>query len=418
MLFARLAAHLFDKGYCEISVLDNESSFISSFLERRSHERIPYIRSKQLCLSDDAVLLLPLSYLPLLQSRCDVNENTRLFLWDLHPFDLVEQTAFSGLYKAVQVAWARTVLGGMERSRRRKLAELIDIGINRRGIGFMCQKNYAYSQTLFGFQSQPVYVPIPIPQFAEYVQSPRHPRPQPAVHDIAWLSRLDSDKLQPIMQLLFDAAMWQRASGRSKLKAHIIGDGRVAGRLKSYAESIGIEAAFPGRVVGEALSKYLVNMDVAFAMGTSALECAIRGVPTILTRGSEFRASFRRGGLHYSWLFDSEGFNLSAEGGKDAKALQSFDNLLDCLLLSCGRAKLGEKSKVYALEHHDLSRVASKLLEVLRRCTFTYGAASGSGVFNYNGYEKCVFAMKRGYKAFGRVVRCVRGVDRRLGPAS
>lgn len=395
-LFARLAGYLIDHSYHDIAVVDYEDGFVRSYLRDRMYEWIPFSDEQILEIEDTVDFVCPLSWIPRLSSTVHLANDTRLLLWDVHPYNLIEQTALSGFYKALPVNQARAALAVCEPARKRRIAKFVEIGLQNYGLAFMCQKNYLYNKTMFDFKEVPVFLPIAVEEPS--VCSLSRSIVNRGILNVAWLSRLDWDKLPPILQLLYDIGIHQRRRCVPRIMLHLIGDGNAIGRIKQYAAFWGIEIMLPGRIESNILSNYLTNIDVGFGIGTSALEFAIRGIPTVLTKGSDCRFSPRPEGTHYQWLFDAGGFDVSVDVLFSQPLLESFGAVIETVYSQASVAELGQRCYQYVLENHGVPRVARRLGELLSKCTFLYEDVAQSDVRLFSPGERILWALKGLYK--------------------
>ena len=104
---------------------------------------------------------------------------------------------------------------------------------------------------------------------------------------------------------------------------YVIGDGDCESIVKSFKPRKGLEIRFLGTIVTN-LDEILLEHDVVFAMGTSALEAAKLGIPSVLMDASyyEFPKDYR-----YRWLFESEeyvlGYMLPSEKIRKSKLVMA-----------------------------------------------------------------------------------------------
>lgn len=104
-------------------------------------------------------------------------------------------------------------------------------------------------------------------------------------YTILIISRLDDFKIHGIVKLLDDIIQYTKKNRSCKISVHIVGDG-IAGKFlkENYVNSINMDVLFHGYVSGKKLTELFHNgnYSLLFAMGTSALEGASRGLPTVL----------------------------------------------------------------------------------------------------------------------------------------
>lgn len=124
------------------------------------------------------------------------------------------------------------------------------------------------------------------------------------------LSRLDDFKTHGIVKLIDDIIEYNH-SINNKLSISIIGDGPSRDDLeKRYRNIDGLTIKFLGYVdnAGLAILFRKENYSLLFAMGTSALEGASRGIPTVLLPSSDRKIKNRDN--VYRYLHDSNGYSL------------------------------------------------------------------------------------------------------------
>lgn len=118
------------------------------------------------------------------------------------------------------------------------------------------------------------------------------------------------------------------------------------------------------------LSEYLIlNSDLNFAMGMSALESAIIGIPTILVDYSyeQFPYDYK-----YRWLFeDNETYNLGyLINSKVVSKGRSIDKILDLYNNNYSISCISEKCFLYANANHSFETLNNKLLMIIENAGF------------------------------------------------
>jgi hypothetical protein len=391
-----MAEYLCKHSSGETAVIDYGDGFIHTYLADTAHRFLPYDGTTKTAVDDSVVVVTSLSFLAQINTMLNLSEDTRLFFWDLHPYNLVENLALSKVYKKISVTHAGRLATVVEPVRRAKLARAVDEGLASSGLVFMAERNYSFNRALLGIARGPTYLPLPIDaRHGIHVDTSigNYRYVNGASVEIGWLSRLAPDKMAALLRLMRDVQEYQQCSGDRSVRVHIIGDGGEAARIAHLAISLGIEVKMPGRIDGHSLTEYVRrNVDIGFGMGTSALEFAARGIPTVLTLGS-FHEDFNLP-KPYRWLFDAEGYNVSSEAGTGGAAVRGFSDIIEDY--SVGRAAdLGENCLKYVWRNHEISHVALRFKELLASCSFTYGSVRGTGIYQFSAYEKALFALKR-----------------------
>ena len=98
--------------------------------------------------------------------------------------------------------------------------------------------------------------------------------------NMAWLGRLDGDKIQSLIYFLDNAF---DSIDDLKMNVHLIGDGNSKGRIEFNKYAGKIRFIFNSFLYGEKRDEYLVNnADFVVAMGISAIDVAKLAIPTII----------------------------------------------------------------------------------------------------------------------------------------
>lgn len=137
---------------------------------------------------------------------------------------------------------------------------------------------------------------------------------------IAWIGRVSSDfKEISIKRMIYDIDRWMQINKR-RIILTIVGDGDAFERVRIYANKFNINIKFIHYIDYNSLENYIVhNVDLLIAMGTSALDGARCGCPTIIitaAREDEFDK------VYYRWIFESVGYSLGEFPGLDVATNQ------------------------------------------------------------------------------------------------
>ena len=224
----------------------------------------------------------------------------------------------------------------------------------------------------------------------------RNPGPDQTVN-VGWLSRLAPEKMPALYRLIDDVRAFQANSGKDKVHLHIIGNGPELQGIKEKSQ--GISVTFPGQLEHVALSQYMLeHIDVGFAMGTSALEFAVRGLPAVLTSAGLPQDNLRQA-CAYRWLFDSEGFDVTAEETSMASSLRTFEEIIADVRNPNLAKRYGRACNAYTLANHSLASVGAQLEKQLASCSFTYRDLKNTGLTDQTLYERGLFDLKSRFKA-------------------
>lgn len=182
---------------------------------------------------------------------------------------------------------------------------------------------------------------------------------------ITYIGRSEVWKITPLVKIIRDFK--SLGGGKDFIFNIVVSD---AHKAKKIINEFGLEVeelsfSFFENIDADSLD-YIIrnNTDIGFAMGTSALELASRGIPTVLVDFSsrEIPAHYK-----YQWIFQVEGFTLGLDlddplnnnrlekGISMAGVLNEF--MYDSEMLS-------EKCYMYVLRNHSLDLNYSRLVEL------------------------------------------------------
>ena len=141
---------------------------------------------------------------------------------------------------------------------------------------------------------------------------------------MSWIGRISSDfKEIPVKHLIYDIQEWISKNKR-KIELTIVGDGDAIERVKENALDVSFPIKFINNIGYDMLNKYIVDqVDILVAMGTSALDGAKCGCPTIIitpVRASDINE------VSYRWIYESKGFSLGEFPGIDVATEQVRKN--------------------------------------------------------------------------------------------
>lgn len=396
-LFLRMAEYLIENTSYNVVLIDYVDGFIRSHLADKNYRFIEYAEGGLVSIQESITLVLSLSFAPLVERCFELSKTTRLFFWDLHPYNLVEQLALSGLYKQLNPNNGHRLSSLIESSRRRKLANFVEIAAENSGIAFMAERNKIYNQQLLRFSSEVEYLPIAIDPTLKSTstQTKKSIPHEHSVYHIGWLSRLDDWKSRVLFRLINDIALYQEKHTQN-IHLHIIGDGPARSSVENRCRNI--QATMVGKIEGQELTNYILTyIDIGFAMGTSALEFAVRSVPTVLTSAGLPQDNLQQANA-YRWLFTSQGYDLTAEESHRPLNLLNFANTIS-QCEATGKATIGGQCRNYAVKNHDINLVAAKFVEIVSRCQLTYGELKRIGFYSHSPFEQILFQLKKIYKA-------------------
>lgn len=350
-LYTRIAISLYKIGH-EIEIID----YSDGILYHNLHEKLESLRfieyrkgEKFNSISD--VCITSLKYLPFAKEI--LPEGIKLIFWDEHPYNLIHFLRFTRILKFFGHNFFISLSRIVNKERIIYIEKILGKAFAKNGIAFMCKDNYMLNMQYFGIKIQPYYIPIPIIQ--------KKTRENKSLNDdfinCSYLGRLDSDKYRHCLELMKDVIKYNKKN-KTKLVLHIIGNGNRYDRIKSLAGKHPDFFVLNGIITNERLDDYLnTNMDLCFAIGTSALESAALGIPTVFMRGLD--SSLKN---NYLWVFDATFYELSLQRYHYNEKRETIFSLPEIIsILKTNNSDLGNKCKNYVEQNHSMNFVIDQL---------------------------------------------------------
>lgn len=393
MLFLRLAEYLAQHGLAECHLVDYADGFMArNVKDTRVHLECYEDQGKPLDIPADAVALFqsmtPWSIFPGVRLAAQ----TRVFFWNCYPFNLIP--LLPGLRRPMQqhALLARMILATALRGFRGKMRRLVRLMAERRSLVFMDRPNVETTQRYLGVRlEKPVYVPIPVPAGGSLLASPNRDWSAQGLR-VVWLGRVVDFKFYILHHSLRALNDLQAQLGLP-IKMTLVGSGDYADRLAEAAAALPhIHCDFIEHIAPQALDAFLTDeADLLLAMGTSALEGARLGVPTLLLDVAHGPVGE---GYVFRWLYQRSGFTLG-DILQPADLIPGNSSLADRINdLIKDFAAQSSMCRQYFETHHELSSVADKLLKELAACQCTYEDLRNQGLLG-RGILYTIFAAIR-----------------------
>lgn len=375
ILFARLIEKFCEDKSNEILVIDYEDGYISKYFGSYKINILNYdVNKKQELLAND-ILITSLSFLERANNYFKFHESTRLFFWDLGSLSMIQSNMIMGnFYKKLNLKKAKIISNWLENKRKVRIRDFFYQATDNFGLVFMCGSNFYFNSSFFNTSITPKFLPIPIVTRA-ISEKKNWPDPRKINNNkinVGWLSRLTKNKTAPLLKLLNDLNQYRTKNGNLKIEIHILGNGTEEENIRKLAEQLGLATIFTGRIERDKVEKYIKkNIDLGFAMGTSALELGKNGIPTVLTTGEKTLNNDDKLKSNYKWLFDSNDYNLSSHPSLSQKEnLKSIDAILDEFYYNY--IEYGNTCYSYVIKNHNINTIYKKLKEYLNLNTLTY----------------------------------------------
>lgn len=399
LLFARMAEFLVNNGE-KVHIIDVNDSFIVNYLTTKQLEFRFTLASQidKTKLSDNDLLVLSLSYLSHFRNFIEPDENCKIVFWDLHPYALIESTAFSIVYKKMGNSSISQLAAYFERGFIKKMKKFISYGTSNNSVYFMCKHNFDLNNNLFNLNIEPIFLPIPIPipisnNFVNAKPLNEQIDEELITINLCWLSRIDEDKLPILLLLLEDIIDFNLKSEKFKIQLHIIGNGNAFVALGVKIKELNIAVKLPGVLFGEELDLYLNKfVELGISMGTSALEFGIRKIPTVLVSSTTAYNFFKNRNKRYIWLPESSGYDLAIDQSYIRSECCKLSGIIDNYLQN--NIQLANSCHQYVKRNHSLNEVFSRFLYLTSQSSLTYSKLNNSEIFKLSLLQSIFFKLK------------------------
>lgn len=374
LLFLRIAEELVRTAGVEACLVDYADGFMARHRQEGLAHFIEYRDDEPVEIPDNAVVIFqsmtPWSIYPSLQIPCDA----RIIYWNCHPFNLIPTLPGFRLQMQRNRAFGRIILSTILRGYRGKMIRLIRLLLDKRSLVFMDSGNLTVTECYLKIViPDPVFLPIP-------VETPLQRKVTDGLDSqlnglrIAWLGRIVDFKYHILKHALAEVNRLQPELGLP-ISFTIIGSGDFDAQLRDDVSKLGnLSVKFIEHITPSDLDDFLCKkIDLLMAMGTSALEGAKLGIPTILLDVCYGEAP---DGYLFQWLHDRTGYSLGDV--LDAEHVVAGNrSLYESIVRAVGEyPSLSDLTFSYFERNHALKTVAERFLCLAENAKCTYGDLS------------------------------------------
>lgn len=296
-LVARVASALQYKNH-NVSIVDFEDGVYAQLVDtsRINIINIDNIKDK-VYVQENVNVITPACFIDNIYEKIDLKEGDKLLFWVIHPYNLIVNLFLYKTFESLNPHLMRFFIKLTHKKDLIRIRQVVENCIENNRLVFMDGEGMKISRTYLGFQSNPQFLPIPIKKTSK-VKTTKNTH----VHS-CWLGRVEDFKTSMLICVLND---FVKCCNSSDL-FYVIGDGKDLEIIKQkYYDQEQIK--FLGGISLKKLDNFLIeNVNLMFAMGTSALESAKLRIPTILLDVS-YEKEIR--GYKYSWLYQTDKFCL------------------------------------------------------------------------------------------------------------
>lgn len=370
LLFIRLANYLSDLNY-KVYYIDYTDGFSRDKLNKKVNI-INYFGNNVLTINHDTFLITPLSNLiSILTGKIILSKKVKLFFWCVHPYELLDFFPLIITFKKIFNLGSQKIKKYLDLLFKKDiiiLKNLTEFLYNYNSFVFMDNETFTKSKELLELNiDNPNYLPIPL---EKSLKIPNYNLINNDEINIAWLGRLVDFKIFPLINLIENSNISVQKFNK-KINLHIIGSGNKEHLIKNINISDKLNIIYKGTMVGNELEEYLLNkVDILFAMGTSCLEGARLGIPSVCY---DYSYNYIHLDYKFNWLYQFMDFVLGREiNTLKAQNINTFDEILNEIYINNNKKLIGEKSHDYFLNNHEIKAVSKLLITKLNNNNVKY----------------------------------------------
>jgi hypothetical protein len=262
------------------------------------------------------------------------------------------------------------ILSWMHSIKKVLIKEMIKQMIRRGGMYYMDKSCSDGVSKRFNLTTTSEYLPIPITGIATSNSSNLDSLIKKRNQDIislSYIGRAEIWKINPVIKILSDLSGIRKLN--KKIRLHIFTDDEEEFKKNLSNNSNEIEIIYHLNISGDLLDCFLKNEILTnFSMGTSCLESAKLGIPTILLDASydPYPNDYK-----YNWIYNSEGFSLGKVIDKNYNSVSGytlteiFEQIFQDDSFICD---VSNRCLEYTHQNHDIKTITSLFLEKTNLC--------------------------------------------------
>lgn len=213
------------------------------------------------------------------------------------------------------------------------------------------------------------YLPVPASNYDGVLKKQKY---NYEVIDACWIGRISYEKT-PILVHTLERCSQYAKERKQRIHFHVIG----GGDFTDWVDNLLIENDYFTKTkcspikFSEIDGFLLENVDIMFAMGTSALESAKLGIPTVLV---DYTATAKpiNGDYKFRYIFERTGYDLGHLIGK--ADIEKGNKTLEAVFgqLIHNNQEVAMRSRIHFVDNHSLNSVGNKFYNILNKMTYTF----------------------------------------------
>jgi hypothetical protein len=373
VLFFRMANQLaVSNNLIKIYVIDYEDGSIAKNLIINCNiTLLPFVDGVTISPPVDSVLVMQ-SILPYsMRNELKILPNTKLFFWNLHPDCLIPTLIPLPYLRDIQnrnFDVYRLLANSVYSSLFKNIRKFVEKAIAKKSLFFMDQSNVDKTAKYLNLNISKIDF-LPVPALESTIIKSNNLKNKEEIN-FTWVGRLCDFKSHILIYTIKKLSMLA-FNEKIKIKYSIIGDGLFKSEIQKLAvKNEWFTVEMLGSMHPDNLDSYLLNnTDVLTGMGTSSLEGAKLGIPTILLDISYFPI---QGDYKFRWLHHSINFDLAHDINQNdfAEGNSSLNEILYDLLNNYKETSI--KSLEYFSQNHEMKGVLENFISKINECEMKF----------------------------------------------
>jgi len=368
VLFLNIAKYLGDKDpEINVKIIDYENGYMSSSLEGNDKiEKIIFETSKPLFIDVDIVIMqsiLPFAMRPEIQ----FSTNTRLMFWNLHPDNLTPNLYPFVIVRKYYPNIYRNILSIFWKRKLKLMRNFVENAIQLNSLSFMDSANLNNTNFFLSTDISNVsFLPIAC---SNGVKREDVINKGFVELNFSWVGRICDFKIHILNYLILRLSEVAK-NLQLKINLHIIGDGPEMRNLNTKSQlHTHFRIRFVGRLTKEKMDSYLYSkIDINASMGTSVLESAKFGIPSIVL---DFDYKVINKKYKFRWLHETVNYDLGHLINNENLVNENHE-LIDMTNEFINNSNIiSEKSFNYYVSNHSLESVSENLKKQIEKSKLT-----------------------------------------------
>jgi hypothetical protein len=372
-MFARIANEIavFNKSI-QIYIIDYEDGVMArNVVKRNNLNLLTFIDGVTISPPEDSILvmqtILPYSIRPELK----ILSKTKIVFWTLHPNNLVPNILpLSVLNEIINNNFYiyKLILKGTSKILLDRLKLFVQLSLDNDAIWFMDKTNLDNTNKKLFLNIQSVeYLPVPALRSVKIKRSKDIKKN--GIH-FCWIGRLCDFKIYILLYTIHKLSLLA-IKLNIEIEYSIIGDGEYRSMLNDLnVNNSNFKLNILGTLKPSEVDLFLIkNVDGVTAMGTSALEGAKFGIPTILL---DFNYSKIRKDYKFRWLFSTLDYDLGHEIKNSDYEINNttLENIIFQLLNDYD--EISNQTLNYFKNNHDINTIATLFIKRVQKTQLTF----------------------------------------------